>query len=145
MKKRKKGIVLGLVAVFLLLLVFGGVELYRYNTLSYYIGVSTRADGKVTFPALTYSANTEFGASEKALKRGQTISKEWTEKIFQRVSELSASYEDYTLDFTMRIIDGKTEVHLFGEGIPVGETEKRKIDELILVNYAFKLKEAVIY
>lgn len=38
MKKRKKGIVLGLVAAFLLLLVFGGVELYRYNTLSYKIG-----------------------------------------------------------------------------------------------------------
>lgn len=145
MKKRKKEIVLSLITVFLLLLVFGGVELYRYNTLSYYVGVCTRADGKVAFPALTYSANTELDASEKAMRRGQTISKEWTEKVFQRVSELSASYEDYTLDFMMRIVDGKTEVHLFGEGIPEGETERKKIDDIILLDYAFKLEGAVIY
>lgn len=113
--------------------------------MSYKMGVSTRADGRVTFPLVTYTANTELGTSEKALKRGQSISKEWTEKIFQRVSELSASYEDYTLDFTMRIVDGKTEVHLFGSGIPEGETEQQKIDDIILLDYAFKPEEAVIY
>ena len=42
-------------------------------------------------------------------------------------------------------MDGKTEVRLYGEGIPNGETEKKVIDERVLLDYLFELDKDVVY
>lgn len=70
------------------------------------------------------------------------------EKVGSVFIDITLGYSEdknYTLDVEYRIVDGKTEVHFFGEGIPNGETEKRKIDKTVLFDYAFELDKDVVY
>lgn len=148
MKKKKRVFFIVLAAVLLLFMVFGGIELYKYNTLCYRIGIARSTDGRVAHPVLTYGANSYFGASKKAEKKGNEILREWSEKVTSVRIDIMMEYSEdknYTLDVEYRIVDGKTEVHFFGEGIPNGETEKRKIDKTVLFDYAFELDKDVVY
>ncbi len=148
MKKKKRVFFIVLAAVLLLLVVFGGIELYKYNTLCYRVGIARTDDGRLAHPTLSWRANSNFGASEKAVKKSVEIQKEWDEKVGSMLIEIMMEYSEdksYTLDVEYRIVDGKTEIHLFGEGIPNGETEKRKIEETVLFDYAFELDKDVVY
>lgn len=148
MKKRKVIIIVSVVLVCCLILVFGGIEIYKYNTLCYRIGIARTDDGRSAHPTLTWGANSSFGVSEKAKKKSLEIQKEWHEKVRNLLLDIIMGYSEdknSTLDVEYRVVDGKTEVHFFGEGIPNGETEKRKIDETVLLDYAFELDKDVIY
>lgn len=148
MKKKKRVFFIVLAAALLLLMVFGGIELYKYNTLCYRIGIARTDDGRLAHPTLIYSANSYFGASKKAEKKGNEILREWSEKVTSVRIDIMMDYSEdknYTLDVEYRVTDGKTEVHFFGEGIPNGETEKRKIDKTVLFDYAFELDKDVVY
>lgn len=148
MKKKKRVIFVVLAAVLLILMVFGGIEIYKYNTMCYRVGIARTDDGRSAHPTLTWGANSSFGASEKAKKKSVEIQKEWHEKVGTLLIDITMEYsgdKNSTLDVEYRVVDGKTEVHLFGEGIPNGETEKRKIDETVLLDYAFELDKDVIY
>lgn len=148
MKNKKRLLIIGLAAVLLLLIIFGGIEIYKYNTMVYRIGIAKSADRRIEQPALTYGANSNFGTSEKAMKKGDEIMKEWHEKVASLVLDITLAYsedKEHTLKVEYGVVDGKTEVHLFGEGIPNGETEKRVIDESVLLNYLFELDKDVVY
>lgn len=148
MKKKKRVIFIVLTAMLLVFMVFGGIELYKYNTLCYRIGIARSTDGRVARPMLTYGANSYFGASKKAEKKGDEILREWREKVGSVFIDITLKYSEdknHTLDVEYRVVDGKTEVHFFGEGIPNGETEKRKIDKTVLFDYAFELDKDVVY
>lgn len=122
MKMKKRVIFVALAAVLLVLMVFGGIEIYKYNTLCYRM--------------------------KKAVKKSEEIMQEWREKVGSVLLDITLGYSEdknHTLDVEYRVVDGKTEVHLFGEGIPNGETEKRKMDETVLLDYAFELDKDVIY
>ena len=73
--------------------------------------------------------------------------KEWDEKVANRVLDILLAYDnkEMTLKVEYNMVDGKTEVRLFGEGIPKGETEKEVFDERILLNYLFELNKDVVY
>ena len=148
MKNKKRLLIIGSAAVLLILIIFGGIQIYKYNTMIYRIGIGKRADKRVETPFLTYGANSNFGTSEKAMKKGEEIMKEWHEKVANLYFDLSLAYsedKEHTLKVEYGVVDGKTEVHLFGEGIPNGETEKRVIDERVLLNYRFELDKDVVY
>lgn len=148
MKKRKVIIIVSVALVCCLILVFGGIEIYKYNTMRYRVGIVRTDDGRSAHPILTWSANSRFGASEKAKKKSLEIQKEWHEKVGNLLLDIIKGYskdKNSTLGVEYRVVDGKTEVHFFGEGIPNGETEKRKIDETVLLDYAFKLDKDAIY
>lgn len=146
---RRKKIILGvLLAVLSLLVILGGREIYKYNTMVYRIGISKSPDNRIQHPALTYGANSNFGTSKKAIKKGDEIMREWDEKVASLVLDITLSYnedKERTLKVEYNVVDGKTEVHLFGEGIPNGETEKKKIEERVLLNYLFEPDKDVIY
>lgn len=145
MKKKKGLLIAGLSAVLLLIMIFGGLEIYKYNTMLYRVVIGGTTDGKIAQPAMTWYPNSKFGASEKAQKKSQEIVQEWDEKVWGLYIDLGMSYTDRTLDVTVRAVDGKTEIHVFGEGIPKGESEKRKIDEIVWLNYAFEPGKDVVY
>lgn len=148
MKKKKSIFLVVLAAVLLILMVFGGIEIYKYNTMRYRIGIARTDDGRSANPILTWGANSNFGTSEKAKKKSVEIQKEWHEKVGKLLLDIIMGYSEdrnSTLDVEYRVVNGKTEVHFFGEGIPNGETEKRKIDETVLLDYAFELDKDVIY
>ncbi len=148
MKKKKRVFFIVLAAVLLLFMVFGGIELYKYNTLCYRVGIARSTDGRIAHPVLSWRANSNFGASEKAVKKSVEIQKEWNEKVGSMLIVITSGYNEdksHTLDVEYRVVDGKTEVHFFGEGIPNGETEKRKIEETVLLDYVFELDKDVVY
>lgn len=148
MKMKKRVIFVALAAVLLVLMVFGGIEIYKYNTLCYRIGIARTNDGRIAHPVLITGANSYFGVSKKAVKKSEEIMQEWREKVGSVLLDITLGYSEdknHTLDVEYRVVDGKTEVHLFGEGIPNGETEKRKMDETVLLDYAFELDKDVIY
>ncbi len=134
--------------VLLLILVFGGIEIYKYNTMLYRVGIARSTSGRIEQPILSWGANSRFGASDKAEKKSQEINQEWREKVGSLVIDITLGYsedKEHTLNVEYNVVDGKTEVHLFGEGIPNGETEKKVIDERVLLNYLFELDKDVVY
>lgn len=148
MKQRKVQIVVGIVLVCCLILIFGGREIYKYNTMSYRVGIARTDDGRLAQPVIIWSANSEFGSSEKALEKSQEILTEWREKVNSLLVDITLKYsedKEHTLNVTIRPVDGKTEIHLFGEGIPKGGTEVERIDETVWLNYEFELDKDVIY
>lgn len=148
MKNKKRALIVVLEVVLLLVIVLGGIEIYKFNTLRYRLLISESSDNRIVHPGLTYGANSNFGASKKAEKKGDEIMKEWDEKVANRVLDILLSYsedKEMTLKVEYDVVDGKTEVHLFGEGIPNGETEKKAFDERILLNYLFELNKDVVY
>ncbi len=147
MKNKKWVIITTFVIALLLVMFFGGIEIYKYNTLRYRLLMSESTDNRIVHPGLTYGANSNFGASKKAVEKGDEIMKEWREKVANRVLDILLSYDhkEMTLKVEYNVVDGKTEVHLFGEGIPNGETEKKAFDERILLNYLFELNKDVVY
>ena len=44
MKNKKKVIIVGVAVVVCLLLVFGGIEIYKYNTMTYLVGIAMSGD-----------------------------------------------------------------------------------------------------
>ena len=54
MKNKKRILVISLVAIFVLVAVFGGIEVYKYNTLAYRIGIARTDDGRLEHPTFTY-------------------------------------------------------------------------------------------
>lgn len=148
MKKRKVLIIVGIVLVCCLILVFGGREIYKYNTMSYRVGIARTDDGRLAQPVITWSANSEFGSSKKAQQKSREILTEWREKVDSVKVELMLLYsedKEHSLNVTIRAMDGKTEIHFFGEGIPNGGTEVERIDETVWLNYEFVLDADVIY
>ncbi|MBQ9767545.1 MAG: hypothetical protein IJW37_05550 [Lachnospiraceae bacterium] len=148
MKKRKVLIIVGIVLVCCLILVFGEREIYKYNTMSYRVGIARTDDGRLAQPVITWSANSEFGSSEKAIEKSQEILTEWREKVNSLLVDITLKYsedKEHTLNVTIRPVDGTTEIHFFGEGVPNGGTEVERIDETVWLNYEFVLDEDVIY
>lgn len=148
MKNKKKVIIVGVAIVVCLLLIFGGIEIYKYNTMAYRVGIAKSGDGRLADPVITWSARSEFGASQKAQQKSQEILAEWREKVNTVVLEIHETYgedKNRTLNVTVRAVDGKTEIHFFGEGIPHGETQVERIDETVWLNYEFELDKDVIY
>ena len=148
MKNKKKVIIVGVAIVVCLLLIFGGIEIYKYNTMAYRVGIAKSGDGRLADPVITWSARSEFGASQKAQQKSQEILAEWREKVNTVVLEIHETYgedKNRTLNVTVRAVDGKTEIHFFGEGIPQGETQVERIDETVWLNYEFELDKDVIY
>ncbi len=148
MKNKKKVIIVGVAIVVCLLLIFGGIEIYKYNTMAYRVGIAKSGDGRLADPVITWSARSEFGASQKAQQKSQEILAEWREKVNTVVLEIHETYgedKNRTLNVTVRAVDGKTEIHFFGEGIPNGGTEVERIDETVWLNYEFELDKDVIY
>lgn len=148
MKNKKRILVISLVAVFVLVAVFGGIEIYKYNTMTYRLLISHSPDNRIEQPGLTCGANSNFGTSKKAMEKSDEIMKEWHEKVASLVLDITLSYsedKERTLKIEYNVVDGKTEVHLYGEGIPNGETEKQVIDERVLLNYLFELDKDVVY
>ncbi len=148
MKNKKRGIIVGVAVVVCLLLVLGGIEIYKYNTMAYRVGIARSGDGRLADPVITWRARTEFGASQKAQQKSQEILEEWREKVDSVILEIHENYgedKERTLNVTVRAVDGKTEIHFFGEGIPNGGTEVERIDKTVWLNYEFVLDEDVIY
>jgi len=148
MKNKKKVIIVGVAIVVCLLLVFGGIEIYKYNTMAYRVIVGGTTDGRIREPKITWMARTEFGASQKAQQKSQEILKEWREKVDSVILEIHQNYsedKERTLNVTIRGENGKTEIHFFGEGIPNGGTEVERIDETVWLNYEFELDKDVVY
>ncbi|MBR6537065.1 MAG: hypothetical protein IKT67_07665 [Lachnospiraceae bacterium] len=147
MKNKKRVLIISFAIVFLLVAVFGGIEIYKYNTMRYRLLISESPGNRIVHPGLTYGANSNFGTSKRAMEKGDEIMKEWDEKVANRVLDILLSYDnkEMTLKVEYNVVDGKTEVHLFGEGIPNGETEKEVFDERILLNYLFELNKDVVY
>lgn len=147
MKNKKRVVFIVLAVVLLLLMVLGGIEIYKYNTMRYRLLISESPDNRIVHPGLTYGANSNFGTSKKAEEKGDEIMKEWDEKVANRVLDILLAYDnkEMTLKVEYNMVDGKTEVRLFGEGIPKGETEKEVFDERILLNYLFELNKDVVY
>ncbi len=148
MKNKKKVIIVGVAIVVCLLLVFGGVEIYKYNTMTYRVGIARSGDGRLADPVITWGARTEFGASQKAQQKSQEILTEWREKVNTVILEIHETYsedKERTLNVTIRGENGKTEIHFFGEGIPNGGTEVERIDKTVWLNYEFELDKDVIY
>lgn len=148
MKNKKKAIIVGVAIVVCLLLVLGGIEIYKYNTMAYRVGIARSSDGRLADPVITWLARTEFGASKKAQQKSQEILKEWREKVDSVIIDIHKNYsedKERTLNVTIRAVDGKTEIHFFGEGIPNGGTEVERIDETVWLNYEFVLDKYVIY
>lgn len=148
MKNKKKVIIVGVAIVVCLLLVFGGIEIYKYNTMTYRVGIARSRDGRLADPVIIWGARTEFGASQKAQLKSQEILKEWREKVDSVILEIHQNYsedKERTLNVTIRGENGKTEIHFFGEGIPNGGTEVERIDETVWLNYEFELDKDVIY
>ena len=149
MKNKKKVMIVSVAIVVGLLLVFGGIEIYKYNTMAYRVIVGGTTDGRIKEPKITWYARTEFGASQKAQQKSQEILTEWREKVDSVILEIHERYysadHECTLNVTIRAVDGKTEIHFFGEGIPNGGTEVERIDETVWLNYEFELDKDVIY
>ncbi|MBR6536563.1 MAG: hypothetical protein IKT67_05130 [Lachnospiraceae bacterium] len=148
MKNKKKVIIVGVAIVVCLLLIFGGIEIYKYNTMAYRVGIAKSGDGRLADPVITWSARSEFGASQKAQQKSQEILAEWREKVNTVVLEIHKTYgedKNRTLNVTVCAVDGKTEIHFFGEGMPNGGTEVERIDETVWLNYEFELDKDVIY
>lgn len=148
MKNKKRILVISLVAIFVLVAVFGGIEVYKYNTMKYRLLISRSSDNRIEQPGLTYGANSNVGTSKKAMGKGDEIMKEWHEKVAGLVLDITLSYsedKERTLKVEYNVVDGKTEVRLYGEGIPNGETEKKVIDERVLLDYLFELDKDVVY
>ncbi len=147
MKNKKRVVFIVLAVVLLIVMVFGGVEIYKYNTMRYRLLISESPDNRIVHPGLSYGANSNFGTSKRAMEKGDEIMKEWHEKVANRVLDILLSYDnkEMTLKVEYNVVDGKTEVHLFGEGIPNGETEKKAFEERILLNYLFELNKDVVY
>jgi len=148
MKNKKKVIIVGVAIVVCLLLVFGGIEIYKYNTMAYRVGIARSGDGRLADPVITWRARTEFGASQKAQQKSQEILTEWREKVDSVIIEIHQNYsedKERTLNVTIRGENGKTEIHFFGEGIPNGGTEVERIDETVWLNYEFELDKDVVY
>lgn len=148
MKNKKRVLIVVLAVVVLLVAIFGGIEIYKYNTMRYRLLISESPGNRIVHPGLTYGANSNFGTSKRAMEKGDEIMKEWHEKVASRVLDIILSYnedKEMTLKVEYNVVDGKTEVHLFGEGIPNGETEKRVIDERVLLDYLFELNKDVVY
>lgn len=148
MKNKKKVIIVSVAIVVCLLLVFGGIEIYKYNTMAYRVGIARSGDGRLADPVITWRARTEFGASQKAQQKSQEILTEWREKVDSVILEIHQNYsedKERTLNVTIRGENGKTEIHFFGEGIPNGGTEVERIDETVWLNYEFELDKDVIY
>lgn len=148
MKNKKKVIIVGVAIVVCLLLVFGGIEIYKYNTMAYRVGIARSGDGRLADPVITWRARTEFGASQKAQQKSQEILTEWREKVDSVIIEIHQNYsedKERTLNVTIRGENGKTEIHFFGEGIPNGGTEVERIDKTVWLNYEFELDKDVIY
>ena len=148
MKNKKRVVFIVLAVALLLVAIFGGIEIYKYNTMVYRIGIAGSAGGRVEMPVMTFSANSNFGASEKAVEKNSEIMKDWHEKVGNLIVDITQGYsedKERTLKVEYGVVDGKTEVHLFGEGIPNGETEKKTIEERVLLNYLFELDEDVVY
>jgi len=148
MKNKKKAIIVGVAIVVCLLLVLGGIEIYKYNTMTYRVGIARTSDGRLADPVITWGARTEFGASKKAQQKSQEILKEWREKVDSvklKIHETYSEDKERTLNVTIRAVDGKTEIHFFGEGIPNGGTKVERIDETVWLNYEFLLDKDVIY
>lgn len=148
MKNKKRIIIVSLVIVLLLVAVFGGLEVYKYNTLGYRIGIARTDDGRLEHPTFTYGINSYFGASEKAIKKGEMMMKEWHDKVGSLIVDITLGYsedKEHTLKVEYNVVNGKTEVRLYGEGIPNGETEKKVIDERVLLDYLFELDKDVVY
>ena len=70
MKNKKRILVISLVAIFVLVAVFGGIEVYKYNTMKYRLLISRSSDNRIEQPGLTYGANSNFGMSKKAMEKG---------------------------------------------------------------------------
>lgn len=147
MKNKKRVLIISFAIVFLLVAVFGGIEIYKYNTMRYRLLISESPGNRIVHPGLTYGANSNLGTSKRAMEKGDEIMKEWHEKVANRVLDILLSYDnkEMTLKVEYNVVDGKTEVHLFGEGIPNGETEKKAFEERILLNYLFELNKDVVY
>jgi len=148
MKNKKRILVISLVAVFVLVAVFGGIEVYKYNTMKYRLLISRSSDNRIEQPGLTCGANSNFGTSKKAMEKSDEIMKGWHEKVASLVLDITLSYsedKERTLKVEYNVVDGKTEVRLYGEGIPNGETEKKVIDERVLLDYLFELDKDVVY
>lgn len=148
MKNKKKVIIVGVAIVVCLLLVFGVIEIYKYNTMAYRVGIARSGDGRLADPVITWRARTEFGASQKAQQKSQEILTEWREKVDSVIIEIHQNYsedKERTLNVTIRGENGKTEIHFFGEGIPNGGTEVERIDKTVWLNYEFELDKDVIY
>lgn len=148
MKNKKKVIIVGVAIVVCLLLVFGGIEIYKYNTMAYRVGIARSGDGRLADPVITWRARTEFGASQKAQQKSQEILTEWREKVDSVIIEIHQNYsedKERTLNVTIRGENGKTEIHFFGEGIPNGGTEVERIDKTVWLNYEFELDKDVVY
>lgn len=148
MKNKKRVVFIVLAVALLLVAIFGGIEIYKYNTMVYRIGIAGNAGGRVEMPVMTSGANSNFGASEKAMEKNSEIMKDWHEKVGSLILDITQGYsedKERTLKVEYGVVDGKTEVRLFGEGIPNGETEKKTIEERVLLNYLFELDEDVVY
>lgn len=148
MKNKKKVMIVSVAIVVGLLLVFGGIEIYKYNTMAYRVIVGGTTDGRIKEPKITWYARTEFGASQKAQQKSREILKEWREKVDNVIIEIHQNYsedKERTLNVTIRGENGKTEIHFFGEGIPNGGTEVERIDKTVWLNYEFELDKDVIY
>ncbi len=148
MKNKKKVVIIGIAIVVCLLLVLGGLEIYKYNTMAYRVGIARTSDGSLADPVITWGARSEFGASKKAQQKSQEILTEWREKVDSVILDIRKNYsedKERTINVTIRAVNGKTEIHFFGEGIPNGGTEKERIDKTVWLNYEFVLDEDVIY
>lgn len=146
--KKKKVCFIILAVMLLLVAIFGGIELYKYNTMVYRIGIAGGAGGRIEQPALTSGANSNFGASKKAMRKNEEIMKDWHDKVGSLILDITLGYsedKERTLKVEYGAVDGKTEVRLFGEGIPNSETEKQVIDERVLLDYLFELDKDVVY
>lgn len=141
----KKVLLLVVAAVLLAGLVFGGMEFYKYNSASYHLSLSKSADGSKSYPMLSFGGVSELGISKKAERLEKKYSDEFTENVFQWVANLGTTYESYTLASTVREADGKTEIHLYGEGVKKGETEQSKFEKTVLLSQVYKLDEEVRY
>lgn len=145
MKKKKTRLVVVL-AIVSILVILGGREIYKYNTLAYRLGIAKSTSGKTEHPGLTFGANSNFGVSEKAVQRSEAVLKDWHEKVGNMVLKIEETYSsERMIKVEYNVVDGKTEVRMYGEGIPKGETEKQTIDERILLNYLFELDKDVFY
>lgn len=137
MKKRLLLIVLTI--VFLLLAVIGVREIIRYNQVDYRFMYTGSENGDVYFPAFVYGEVSQFGMSKKARKKAESIYEEFHNKVDSFREEILLSYKTYTVQSTIRTIDGKTEFHVFGEGIKNDDTESTEFDYLATLNYEFPI------
>lgn len=139
--KKASMIIVSLLVLFFI--AFWGIrEFARYNKVDFCVGYAASPDGNVVYPMLETIGFSRWGTSKKAKKQIAEVTNEWNDKVGYYVIDILTNYQDKTMQSTVREMDGKTEVHIWGSGIPKEGTEREEFDHLVVFERIFQINNS---